>query len=203
MKGLFVKTARLVTLFGGILVVPLLHAQTTVDCNHIHPPKENVICIKNDYEKMVKNLPDVIALGPKLIKDGDRYFKKKNYFKAFKAYDLAYSNMPNAYSYLRKGDVIFLSVATGTDFRDENGKATGACLLPGKFVWTVDGAVMEEYQTGIELYKILKAGPPVSDAMLADAQKKSQCLTALADQYRQVKTGCVDLAKVRSCMGIL
>jgi hypothetical protein len=50
--------------------------------------------------------------------------------------------------------------------------------------------------------KILKAGPPVSPAMIADAEKKSQCLTALADQYRNVTTGCVDLAKIRTCMGI-
>ena len=186
-----------------MLVMPLLHAQTAVDCSHTLPPKENVTCIKQKYERMIKKWPDTIGRANKLIKDGDVYFKKKNYFKAFKAYDLAYSNMPNAYSYLRKGDVIFLSIATEPDFRDENGKSTGACLLPSEFVWTVERGVMSGYQTGIELYKILKAGPPVSDAMLADAQKKSQCLTALAHQYRQVKTGCVDLAKVRTCMGIL
>ncbi len=196
------KIVRLIPLLGGMLVVPHLHAQATVDCKRVHPPKENVICIKAKYERMIKKFPYVISDANKLIKEGDYHFKRKNYIKAYTAYDLAHFNMPNAYSYLRSGDVTFHSIALGTEFWDENAKSTGACFLPSKFVWNVDRSVRADYQTGIELYKILKAGPPVSEAMLADAQQKSECLTALADQYRQVKTGCVDLAKVATCMGI-
>ncbi len=177
-------------------------AQQKIDCEQIHPPKQNVVCIKKDYELALKMNPESKKMSAELIKEGDLAFKKKQLLKAYKAYDLAKLNLANAYSFIRLGDTVLTALATGNDFRDKNGKQTGACLVPSEFIWTVDGVLNDDYETGIELAKILSAGPPVSQVMLAETEKKSICIKALAAQYRNMKTGCVDQKKISECIGL-
>jgi hypothetical protein len=86
--------------------------------------------------------------------------------------------------------------------QDKDGKSTGSCLLPSRFVGVVDNTLLQEYKVGVELAKIHQYGPAVSPAYLAQAEKRISCLEALATQYRGAKTACVDISKLKACMDI-
>ncbi len=194
------KLIFLLVFLGTLLDAGAAGAGAQPDCTAYNSPAPRAICIKRQHDGLLKINPQARQWGSELIVEGDMAFKNKDYNKAYKAYDQASVNFPNAYALLRTGDAIFMGLATETVFRDENATPTGACLVPQEFVRAVDGVIENNYQTGIALAKILKAGPPVHPTTLAEVARKSACMHALAAQYRTAKSGCVSLALVQACV---
>ncbi len=188
--------------FFGCINAPPLWASGQIDCNALQAPPNRAWCLLQDYKALKKQGSEPFALTKKMIKEADAQFNAKNYNKAYDAYDLAWLNSPNVYAYLRQGDSSLYFFATASTFQDIEGKATGSCLLPSKMVAVIDAAIENNYETGIELAKLLKTSPPVSPAMLAAAAEKVMCLKSVANQYRKTSAACVDRRGLRACMGL-
>ncbi len=163
------------------------------------PAPQKAKCFKQDFEER-KNDKEYIKITKKLLQDGDRQFSKRRYSKAYKAYDLANAYLPTPYAYLRGSEAVFFSFVYAKHFYDDNAKSTGSCLQPVGFVWSVDETLRQDYKVGFELAKIHQYGPAVSPEYLAEAEKRISCLEALVTEYRPVKTGCVDVSKLKACM---
>ncbi len=197
------KLTSFILCAGFCLSSAALHAAPPVACNKTdQSPKENAVCISWHYQERAKHHRELLGYSQRYLREGDALFLKKQYDKAADAYELASDNAGTAYSRLQNGEAVLLRLATATKFYDENLKSTGACLLPNRFAWAMDVTLSQKYLVGIEIAKISKAGRPISKARLADAERKAACMQGLADEYRDKKEGCVDMNKLRACMGL-
>ncbi len=179
----------------------IAHAQRDSKCSGELPLPQTVQCIKQDFEKW-KNDKEFIGHNKKFLQQGDKHYRKRRYSKAYEAYGYANVYLATPYAYLRASEAAFLSFLDGKPFEDKDGKSTGSCLQPARFVWVVDDVVQQYYKVGVELAKIHQYGPAVSPAYLAQSEKRISCLEGMATQYRGAKTGCVDISKLKTCMDI-
>ncbi len=170
-------------------------------CSGRLPAPEKAKCIKQRFEER-KNDKEYIKITKKLLQGGDKHYRKRSYYKAYRDYDLANAYLATPYAYLRGSEAVFFSYMYSKHFEDDNAKSTGSCLLPSSFVWVVDDTLQKDYKVGLELVKIHQYGPAVSPEYLAEAEKRISCLDAMATQYRNVKTGCVDIGKLKACMAV-
>jgi hypothetical protein len=162
-------------------------------------PKKKAKCLFFIHEKTSKKNQSLRTSAQQLIKQGDHYFKIRDFNHAYDAYDLACSNMPSAYGYIRQGDSVFAPIATKKAFWTDSKKATGACFTSEQFIGVAENIINSYWETGLELEKILKTPPRVSKAMVLDVKRKITCMRALAEHYKQTKPACVDVAKVDAC----
>lgn len=195
------KLSNFIIAAFACVLVSIAHAQTKGNCSGELPPPQKAKCIKQDFEAW-KDDREFIKLTKELLQQGDTHYRKRRYYKAYRAYDLANAYLPSPYAYLHASESIFIAYVNAKHFEDDNAKSTGTCLLPSRFVWVVDEILQKDYKVGVELAKIHRYGPPVSPAYLAEAEKRISCLEAMATQYRTAKTGCVDVAKIKACMGV-
>jgi hypothetical protein len=196
MKTIIQFTVLSLCVFGYIA-----SAQADESCAIEENPKKKAACIKAEFEKRLGN-KDNIKFTRELLRKGDDLYNKKNYYKASRAYDLSRMYLPTSYAYLRESESLFFAYASSKKFEDENAKSTGSCLQPARFVEVVDDTLQTGYKVGVELAKIHSYGPTVTPAYLAEIDKRISCLEAMATQYRDAKTGCVDIAKLKACMGV-
>lgn len=96
-------TASLCFLTLTLFAPPLL-AGGAIDCNLLQPPPARAWCRAQDYKKLEKQSREPFTFTKEYNKEGDSHFKNKAYRQAADAYDLAISNSPNVYAYLREGD---------------------------------------------------------------------------------------------------
>jgi hypothetical protein len=171
-----------------------------IDCSMPQSPEKNAICLKKASERRATTLLTLQQDAARYLKKGDRYYRQGNFGQAYKAYDLARLNAPTAYASLRAGDALFAGIATAKVFHTTDGKPAGQCYAAKDYLFTVDYDLPNLYETGIELHKILAAGPPVPATMLAQTSRKMACLRTLAARYRQAQTACVDLPALRACV---
>ncbi len=179
----------------------IANAQTAEYCSGKIPPPERAKCHKQAFEAH-KNNKEFIKFNKQFLQEGDELYRKRRYYKAYRAYDYANAYLPSPYGYLHAAEAVFLSYVHATHFEDDDAKSTSSCLQPSSFVGVVDNTLLQEYKVGVELAKIHKYGPAVSPAYLAQTEKRISCLEAMATQYRGAKTGCVDISKLKACMGI-
>jgi hypothetical protein len=185
---------------SACIVSSSVHAEDALNCKVYQPePKKLAQCLLLDYKHFMKVDPDTLADGLRLIKQGDRYFKMKDYYNAYEAYDMARVNSRNPYAQIRTGDAAFAPLPTTKRFRSYYGKATGTCFTSDAFIHMADDITTTYWETGLELAKILKIPPKVNKAMVADVKRKITCMRALAEHYKQTKPACVDVAKVDAC----
>ncbi len=177
-----------------------VHAEDALNCKVYQPdPKKHAQCMLLSYKHFIKVEPDTLADGLRLIKEGDHYFKMKEYHNAYEAYDLARINSRNPYAQIRAGDAAFAALPTIKRFRTDYGKVTGACFTTDSFIGMANNFTTNYWETGLELAKILKIPPKVTKTMVADVKRKITCMRALAEHYKQTKPACVDVAKVDAC----
>ncbi len=167
------------------------------NCHHQKKPNASSKDLRNG-----KNNKEYIKITKNLLQDGDRQFNKHRYSKAFDAYSLSNAYIPTPYAFLRESEAIFFSYMYAKRFYDDNAKSTGSCLQPASFVWAADSTLQKYYKVGFELAKIHQYGPAVSAEYLAEAEKRISCLEALVTEYKPVKTGCVDVSKLKACMAV-
>ena len=194
---------KFVKFFGIAFILLSSHsyAQYSEECILSTDPKKRAQCQKEDYEKF-KNNKEFIKTTPEILRAADRAFKRGQYYKAYRYYDTAQTYLPSSYGLLRRSDAVMMTYVKTSNFHDGFGKATGSCLLPSRFVEVVDDELQTGYKQAVELAKIHSYGPPVTPAYLAEIDKRISCLEAMATQYRDAKTGCVDIAKLKVCMGV-
>ena len=194
---------KFVKFFGiaFILISSHSYAQYSEECILSKNPKKRAQCEKQHFEKF-KNDREFTKTTPEILRAADRAFKRGLYHKAYRYYETARTYLPSSYGLLRGADAAMMSYVTASHFDDGNGNATGSCLLPSRFNEVVDNTLQMEYKTGVELAKIHHYGPTVTPAYLAEIDKRISCLEAMATQYRDAKTGCVDIAKLKACMGV-
>jgi hypothetical protein len=185
------KIIRHTTALIFCLIAHSSSAQADEACARETNPQKKAACIKIDHGKRSAN-KDNVKFTHQLLTKGDALFKKRKYYQASRAYDLANTYIPSPYAYLRESESLFLAYVTASGFEDGNGKSTGQCLRPERFIDMADDTFA----------KIHQAGPVISPAYLADAEKRINCLEGLATQYRAVKTGCVDITRLQACMGV-
>lgn len=190
------------TLFFLVIQIALTPAVLAAgnDCTTPQPPLQEAACLKIAAETGYQTHPGLAKNATTSIKKGDSYYRRKQYLKAHKQYDLAKLNSPTAYATLRTADALFAALASTTRFDATNGAAGAQCYRASDYLATVDAELPGLYETGIELHKILSAGPAVPPAMIHEAKRKMGCLRALADRYRPTRTGCVDLPALRTCV---
>ena len=184
-----------------ILLSSHSHAQYSDECIESTNPKKRAQCEKQHFEKF-KNNKEFIKRTPEILRAADRAFKRGQYYNAYRYYDTAQDYLPTSYGLLRGADAVMLTWVTESHFDDGNGKATGSCFLPSRFVEVVDKTLLKGYKQGVELAKIHHYGPTVTPAYLAEIDKRISCFEAMAIQYRDAKTVCVDVAKIKACMGV-
>ena len=184
-----------------ILLSSHSYAQYSEECILSINPKKRAQCQKQHFEKF-KNDKEFIKRTAEILRAADKSFKRGQYHKAYRYYDTAQDYLPSSYGLLRRSDSVMLTYVTVSQFNDGNGNATGSCLLPSRFIEVVDDNLQMGYKQGVELAKIHSYGPTVTPAYLAEIDKRISCLEAMATQYRDAKTGCVDIAKLKVCMGV-
>ncbi len=184
-----------------ILISSHSYAQYSDECIESTNPKKRAQCQKQHFEKF-KNDREFTKKTPEILRAADSAFKRGLYHKAYRYYDTAQDYLPSSYGLLRRSDAAMLTYVTARTFHDGFGKATGSCLLPSRFVEVVDDTLQKGYKQAVELAKIHHYGPTVTPAYLAEIDKRISCLEAMATQYRDAKTGCVDVAKLKVCMGV-
>ncbi len=193
------KIQRIVIL--SCLCTNVAFGQAMNECTIEQNPKKKAVCVKADYDAHIGR-KDSTKFTRDFLHEGDNHYSKQRYYKAYRAYDLSTAYLPSPYAYLRASESLFLAYANSKNFEDDNAKSTGHCLLPARFVDMTDDTLQQYYKVGIELAKIHRYGPPVTTAYLAEAEKRINCLEAMAAQYRAAKTGCVDVAKLQACMDV-
>lgn len=184
-----------------ICITPHSYAQYSEECIVSTNPQKRAECKKQHFEKF-KNNKEFIRKTPEILHEADSLFKRGLYYKAYRTYDTANDYLPSSYGLLRGSDALFLAYATANHFENDNGNSTGSCLQPSSFVEVVDDTLQKGYMVGVELAKIHHYGPPVTPVYLAEAEKRISCLKAMATLYRNAKTGCVDVAKIKACMAV-
>lgn len=193
---------QLSVLFFVCVAGYVANVQADESCAVEENPKKKAACLKVDFEKRLGN-KDNLKFTRQLLREGDKHFKQKNYYRASRSYDLSTMYLPSSYAYLRESESLFIAYVTASGFEDENGKSTGRCLLPARFVDMTDDTLQRYYKVGVELSKIHHFGPTVSPSYLALSEKRISCLEGVAAHYRSAKTGCVDITKLKSCMGLI
>lgn len=200
MGAIIMKKSIFIFCIGACIATTAIGAEAPLDCNIQQPTaQKHAQCRLLTYQQSRKNNPDVLAGARRKIKQGDHYFKIKDYDNAYEAYDLARINGINPYAYIRMGDTVVAPLATATEFWGDDIKENGACLTPRHFNDLVNLTLTDTWEVGAELAKILKTPPVVSRAMIAKTEKKMRCMRELAAHYNQTKPACVDLAKVDAC----
>jgi hypothetical protein len=175
--------------------------QAMNECTVEQNPMKKAVCVKADYDAH-KSRKDSARFTNNFLHEGNNHYSKQRYYKAYRAYDFSTAYLPSSYAYLRASESLFLAYANSKNFEDDNAKSTGSCLLPHRFTAMTDDTLQQYYKVGVELAKIHQYGPIVSPAYLAETEKRISCLEAMATQYRHEKTGCVDIAKLKACMGV-
>ncbi len=186
----------LITLF----VSAPLCAKEPTNCAKTQKPSENAYCYAQSYKETYKLHRNLLNNTRILLIQADRYFAEKNYDEASDAYSEAWANSPNVYAKIRHGDAIVLSYLTTKEFHDDDFKSTGSCFPLPDFVRSINFTIEYEYETSLELNKLIKTKPLVTKAMLAETRRKTICLKAMTDKYRQAKTGCADMEELRACI---
>ncbi len=189
-----------VFLFVAVVFSPC-QAQKTINCNGLQTvPEKHAYCLLQVYKKLHKTSKQSFTFTQKLIEKGDSHFRSKNYDEASDAYDLAWSNSPNVYASIRDGDAQLLTYLTIKEFQGFDFKSTGSCFTLPNFSRTINFLIKNRYETSLELNKLIKTKPLVTKAMLAETRRKTICLKAMTDKYRQAKTGCADMEELRACI---
>ena len=190
--------------FFGIAFILLSshsYAQYSEECILSKNPKKRAQCQKQHFEKF-KNDREFTKTTPEILRAADRSFKRGQYFKAYRYYETAQTYLPTSYGLLRGADAVMLTWLTESHFDDGKGNATGSCFQASRFVEVVDNNLQMGYKQGVELGKIHSYGPTVTPVYLAEINKRISCFEAMATQYRGAKTECVDVAKIKACMGV-
>ncbi len=194
------KNLKLASCLITLCVCAHLCADARINCAETQKPPEHAYCLAQSYREESKLHPNLLINTRNLIIQANRYFAAKNYDEAIEAYDLAWANSTNVYANIRHGDAILLSHLTRKEFHEDDYKSTGNCFTAPNFVRKVNFLIENKYETSLELNKLIKTKPLVTKAMLAETRRKTICLKAMTDKYRQAKTGCADMEELRACI---
>ena len=177
-----------------------IEAHESMECKERSNPQKKAICFKQHFD-IYKNNKEFIKSTREELRVGDENYMKKRFYEAYRAYDLSNMFLPSPYAFLRGSEAVFIDYATASHFEDDAKKIPTTCMPTADFVDFTDHTLFN-YKVGVELAKIHHYGPSVTPAYLADSEKRISCLEGMATQYRNEKTGCVDVGKLQACMGV-
>lgn len=151
-----------------------------------------------------KETPAGIKTARDLNADGDRAYKKGNYRQAYTDYYNSYPNFPNAHAYIMTGDVHWRQVVLHAESEARKpAKDRRACSLDNEdFVRRLTMDLAQHHEVGLALAKIENDERFLRSTLYRRARESATCLGAVAKFYdAQPKTACIDIAKLRSCLG--
>jgi len=136
--------------------------------------------------------------------DGDRAYKQHKYSAAFTAYANSYPNSPNAYAYIMAGDAHWRAIVAYHDRIHPQRTETQACSLDNShFTHDLALDLAQHYEVGLALAQRESDPNPAHAGVYARARESAVCLKAMVRQYdAKPAAACVDLAMLRSCLGV-
>jgi len=148
--------------------------------------------------------PADLAAARQLNAQGDRAYKRKHYDSAFTAYSNSYPNFPNAHAYIMSGDAHWRGVVKYHEVqaRQQDGGPQSCTLDNTHFAHDLALDVAQHHDVGVTLAMREHDQRFMQSALYRRARESAACLHDLAALYEtQPPTACIDLSKLRACLG--
>ena len=135
---------------------------------------------------------------------GTKSYKERQYGDAQTAFENSYPNFPNAYAYIMTGDSHWRAVV---QFQESEGRKPEnrppACSMDNKyFAHDVTTDVAQHHEVGLALAQHENEQHFLKSTFYRRARESATCLQKVASFYEaQPPTACVDIAKLRRCLG--
>lgn len=189
---------------SAFLLVMALSLASEVRASETPGPEHTARVLKAIEKRRLGRAPADLRAARELNADGDNAYREGDYSKAHTYYLHSTPNYPNAYAYIMTGDSHWRGVVR---FQEKEARKPEnrppACPMDNKhFVGDLALDLAQDYEVGLALAKRENDRRFLQSTLYRRARESATCLQEVARFYEtQPPTACVDIAKLRQCLG--